>query len=119
MRTLVTTLANSFILDSLDAPEPAPWVYTTAIQSSADLVSSLTGIACLTRELGFNRDPETLYAEDGRSASYHVDHEKLAMALTVDCNPVRQTVSLALSGLRCDETYRWFQRVETALFGAC
>jgi hypothetical protein len=119
MRALVTSLANSLILDPLLEPDPAPWVYTAAICSSADLVASLTGIACLTRELGFTRDPETLYAEDGRSASYHAEHSDLAMALTVTCHPLRQTVSLALSGHSRDETYSWFQRLEQALFGSC
>ncbi len=119
MRALVTSLAHNLILDPLLEPEPAPWVYTAAIQSSADLVSSLTGIACLTRELGFSRDPETLYAEDGRSACYHAEHCDLAIALTVNCNPVRQTVSIALSGPSRDETYSWFQRLEQTLFGSC
>jgi hypothetical protein len=119
MRDLVTSLANSLLLDPLHEPEPAPWVYTAAIRSSADLVDSLTGIACLTRELGFTRHPETLYAEDGCRASYHVEHGELSLALTVNCDPVRETVSLALSGHGRDETLSWFQRLEAALFGSC
>ncbi|EDY39176.1 hypothetical protein CPCC7001_2056 [Cyanobium sp. PCC 7001] len=119
MRALVTSLANSLILDPLHDPEPAPWVYTAAIHSSADLVASLTGIACLTRELGFTRDPETLYAKDGRSACYHAEHGQLPLALTVNCDPVRETVSLALSGPGRDETHTWFERLEAALFGTC
>ena len=119
MRSLVKTLATSLILDPQVESEAPPWVYTAAIHSSADLVSSMAGIACLTRELGFNRNSEAIYAKDCRSASYHADHERLAMTLTVECNPVRETVALAISGVRCEETYSWFQRVETALFGSC
>lgn len=119
MRALVESLANSLLLEPLLEPEPAPWVYTAAIRSSADLVSSLTGIACLTRELGFSRDPETLYAQDGRSACYHAVHSELPLALTVSCDPVRETVSLALSGHGREETYSWFQRLEASLFGGC
>ena len=53
-RHLMRNLASSLALE----PEPeaipvaVPFVYTTAIQSSADLVTSLTGIARLARELG-------------------------------------------------------------------
>lgn len=119
MRALVRSLADSLIFDSQAEPQPAPYVYTSAIRSSADLVASLSGIACLARELGFSRDPETLYADDGSSASYHVDHAQLAISLAVTCDPPRQTVALALSGLSRDDTYACFQQVEATLFGAC
>jgi len=119
MRALVRSLADSLILDAQAELQPAPWVYTAAIRSSADLVASLTGIACLARELGFTRDPETLYADDGCSASYHVDHAQQAITLAVTCHPLRETVSLALSGVSRDDTYASFQQVEATLFGCC
>jgi hypothetical protein len=120
MRTLVKTLATGLILEE-DGPirGPAPAVYTTAIHSQADLVSSLTGIAQLSRALGYTLHPETLYAGDGHSASYHADHAELPVGLAVDCNPRRGTVSLAVSGMDAEETLRCFSALERALFGDC
>jgi hypothetical protein len=120
-RHLMRSLASSLALE----PEPeaipvaVPFVYTTAIQSTADVVTSLTGIARLARELGFQSHPETCYAPDGASASWHADHADLALSLSVDCNPRRGTVSMAVTGLDGELTHRWFQRVEACLFGSC
>ena len=124
-RRLMRSLANSLTFgqefgQEVDCdPVGTPFVYTTAIQSSADLVTSLSGIARLARELGFQSHPETCYAPDGTSASWHADHGDLALALSVDCNPGRGTVSIAVSGLDSELTHYWFQRVEACLFGAC
>jgi hypothetical protein len=112
-------LLRCLMLETGAAPESPPCVYTAAIHTKADLVSSLTGITRLARDLGFQRDPETHYASDGRSASYHVDHLRLPVALSIDCNPVRQTVAIAVSGCDGDLTYRCFRQVEASLFGAC
>lgn len=120
MRTLVKSLASSLILeDEPHSQAPAPAVYTTAICSDGDLVVSLTGIAQLTRELGFTLHPETLYAPDGCSASYHADHVQVPVGLAVDCNPRRGTVSLAVTGMDADETLECFNALERALFGDC
>ena len=56
--TLVRALASSLVLEPASEPEPAPVVYTAAIHTSADLVSSLIGITELSRDQGFNRHPE-------------------------------------------------------------
>ena len=120
MRTLVKSLASSLILEDEAQPQdPAPAVYTTAICSDGDLVASLTGIAQLTRELGFTLHPETLYASDGCSATYHADHAQVPVGLAVDCNPRRGTVSLAVTGMDADETLECFHALERALFGEC
>ena len=120
MRTLVKSLASSLILEEESLPlEPAPTVYTTAICSDGDLVASLTGIAQLTRELGFTLHPETLYASDGCSATYHADHAERPVGLAVDCNPRRGTVSLAVTGMDGDEALECFNALERALFGDC
>ena len=107
------------MLEPSPVPDAAPCVYTTAIHTKADLIASLTGITRLARELGFQRDPETHYAGDGRSASYHVDHLRLPVALSIDCNPARQTVAIAVSGCDGELTYRCFRQVEASLFGGC
>lgn len=120
MRTLVKSLASSLILeDDAQLQDPAPAVYTTAICSDGDLVASLTGIAQLTRELGFTLHPETLYATDGCSATYHADHADVPVGLAVDCNPRRGTVSLAVTGMDADETLECFNALERVLFGEC
>ena len=120
MRTLVKSLASSLILEPEAEPqEPAPTVYTTAIRSEADLVASLTGIARLTRELGFTLHAETLYAPNGLSATYHADHVEVAVGLAVDCNLRRGTVSLAVTGMDADDTLERFHALERALFGDC
>lgn len=117
MKTLVQTLAQTLLLD-LQAPlQQAPFVYTGAIRSEADLASSLPGIITLTRALGFTQHPETLYTDDGTSATYHVDHGEQAVSLAVHCHPGRQTVSIAVSGLNTEETRDLFEEVETTLFG--
>lgn len=118
MYTLVKTLAQTLLADIQVPSEPAPFVYTGAIQSSADLASSLPGIIHLTGELGFNRHPETLYTADGISATYHVDHARQSVSLAVHCHPGRQTVAIAVSGLNTEETRDLFEAVETTLFGA-
>jgi hypothetical protein len=117
--TLVRALASSLVLDPVCEPDPAPVVYTAAIHTSADLVSSLIGITELSRELGFNRHPETNYGDGGRNATYHADHSTLPVSLSVNCNPLRQTVAIAVSGLDSEETHRCFQDLEFALFGSC
>ena len=112
-------LADSLVLDPVAEPEVGPYVYTAAIHTKADLVSSLAGIACLARELGFLLHPETCYADDGLSASWHAGHDQWPLSLSVDCNVRRQTVAIALSGFDHDLTFSWFQRVEASLFGPC
>lgn len=120
MRTLVKSLASSLILEEEAQPQdPAPTVYTTAICSDGDLVASLTGVAQLTRELGFTLHPETLYSSDGCSATYHADHAEVPVGLAVDCNPRRGTVSLAVTGMDADDTLECFSALEQALFGDC
>jgi hypothetical protein len=117
--SLVRALASSLVLEPASEPEPAPVVYTAAIHTSADLVSSLIGITELSRGQGFNRHPETNYGDGGRNATYHVDHSSLPISLSVNCNPLRQTVAIAVSGLDSEETLRCFQALELALFGSC
>jgi hypothetical protein len=117
--TLVRALASSLVLEPVSELEPAPFVYTAAIHTTADLVSSLVGITELSREHGFSRDPETNYGNGGRNATYHVDHWERPISLSVNCNPLRQTVAIAVSGLDADETHRCFQDLELALFGSC
>jgi hypothetical protein len=116
---LVRGLADSLVLDPVAEPEVGPYVYTAAIHTKADLVSSLVGIACLARELGFQLHPETCYADDGLSASWHAGHDEWPLSLSVDCHARRQTVAIALSGFDHDLTFTWFQRVEASLFGPC
>jgi hypothetical protein len=117
--TMVRALASSLVLEPVSEPEAAPLVYTAAIHTSADLVSSLIGITELSRQQGFSRDPETNYGDAGRNATYHVDHRDLPVSLSVNCNPLRQTVAIAVSGLDPEDTHRCFQDLELALFGSC
>ncbi|NDC15636.1 MAG: hypothetical protein EBZ76_10845 [Synechococcaceae bacterium WB9_2_170] len=122
MKTLVHSLANTLLLgfdDPGGAPlkAPAPHVYTKAIASSGDLIASLSGVAELTRALGFTVAPETLYAPGGRSATYHADHQEASVSIAVECNPTTQTVALAVSGLDGDETYHHFLETAQTLFG--
>jgi hypothetical protein len=120
MRTLVKALASSLILEEESQPqEIAPTVYTTAICCAGELVASLTGIARLSRELGFTLHPETLYASDGCSATFHADHALVPVGLAVDCNPRRGTVSLAVTGLDAEEALERFHALERILFGDC
>jgi len=116
---LVRELADSLVLDPVTEPEGAPFVYTAAIHTQADLVSSLAGIACLARELGFQLHPETCYADDGLSASWHAGHDQWPLSLSVDCSVRRQTVAIAVSGHDHDLTFAWFHKVESSLFGSC
>lgn len=98
------------MLEPVAEPEPGPFVYTAAIHTTADLVSSLAGITCLARELGFTRHPQTCYAETGHCASWHVQHVEWPLSLTVDCHPLRQTVAIAVSGLmRSSPTTAFFR----------
>ncbi|MEO1002125.1 MAG: hypothetical protein AAFX65_03325 [Cyanobacteria bacterium J06638_7] len=115
----VRWLADLLVLEPVAAPDPGPYVHTAALHSTANLSASLAGITQLSREQGFSRDPETHYGDAGLSASYHVDHRDLPVSLSVSCNPLRQTVAIAVSGLDCDEAYRCFQALEAALFGDC
>ena len=115
----LSRLADLLVFEPVAAAEPGPFVHTAAIHTSADLVASLDGITQLSRQQGFSRDPETHYGDGGRTAVYHVDHCELAVSLTVNCHPLRQTVAIAVSGLDCDDTYRCFRELEAALFGNC
>lgn len=117
--TLVRRLADLLVFEPAEAPDPGPYVHTAAVHTTADLVASLTGITRLSRQLGFSRDPETHYSPCGRSAEYRVDHRDLPVSLSVNCNPQRQTVAIAVSGLDCDDTYRCFRVLEDTLFGSC
>lgn len=112
-------LADLLVFEPLAAVEPGPYVHTAAIHTSADLTASLDGITRLSRAQGFSRDPETHYGDGGRSATYHVDHRDLPVSLSVTCNPLRQTVAIAVSGLDCADAYRCFRDLEAALFGNC
>jgi hypothetical protein len=104
----------------LDAPpEPAPFVYVTAIHSDAGLIRSLAGITLIAREIGFELDAETLYSSDASSATYHAQHNTAAVALAVEVCPPRQTVSIAVSGDDDSETYQLFLEADARLFGAC
>ncbi len=122
MKTLVKSLKSTLMLD-LEDPEafrlPAPHVYVKAIACEADLVASLSGVAELTRALGFTEAPETLYGDGGLSATYHVDHGEVAVSIAVECNPRTKTVALAVSGLDAETTYDQFNATVQALFGDC
>ena len=77
MKTLVKSLKSTLMLGLEDRDLeafrlPVPHVYVKAIACEADLITSLSGVAELTRTLGFTEAPETLYGDGGRSATYHV-----------------------------------------------
>ena len=122
MKTLVKSLKSTLMLD-LEEPEafklPAPHVYVKAIACEAELITSLSGVAEVTRTLGFTESPETLYGDSGHSATYHVDHAEVSVSIAVECNPMAKTVSLAVSGLDADTTYDQFNATVQALFGDC
>ena len=122
MKTLVKSLKSTLMLD-LEEPEafklPAPHVYVKAIACEAELITSLSGVAEVTRTLGFTESPETLYGDGGHSATYHVDHAEVSVSIAVECNPMAKTVSLAVSGLDADTTYDQFNAPVQALFGDC
>jgi len=127
MRHLLQSFAGSLSagLDAgleADGHEPAaqaPFVYTTAISSNAGLVRSLAGITLIAREMGFEREAETLYSTDALSAMYHAQHNQSRVALAVEVCPPRQTVSVAVSGSDNEETYRLFLDADARLFGNC
>jgi hypothetical protein len=122
MRQLLESFAGTLsagLGDDHDRPATAPFVYTTAIGSNAGLVRSLAGITLIAREMGFEREAETLYATDALSATYHAQHIQAAVALAVEVCPPRQTVSLAVSGSDNEETYRLFLEADSRLFGNC
>lgn len=124
MKTLVKSLKSTLMLglddrDLEDFKLPAPHVYVKAIACEADLITSLSGVAELTRTLGFTEAPETLYGDGGRSATYHVDHGEVSVSIVVECNPMAKTVALAVSGLDADTTYDQFNATVQALFGDC
>ena len=97
----------------------SPFVYTTAIRSTADLACSLAGISLISKEMGFNRESETVYAPDTLSATFHAQHQCSGVAMAVEVCPPRQTVSIAVSGSDNDETYRLFLEADARLFGNC
>jgi hypothetical protein len=117
MKPLIETLTRTLLPELEQTAAAAPFVYTGAILSSADLASALPGIIRLTQALGFTLHPETLYGEADDSASYHVDHSEQAVALTVHCHPRRQTVAIAVSGLDSEQTLQLYDVVEHNLFG--
>lgn len=127
MRHLLQSFAGSLSagLDAgleADRHEPAaqaPFVYTTAISSNAGLVRSLAGITLIAREMGFEREAETLYSTDTLSATYHAQHNQSRVALAVEVCPPRQTVSVAVAGNDNEETYRLFLDADARLFGNC
>ena len=103
-----------------DAPRAeAPFVYTTAIHSNAGLTRSLAGITLIAREMGFDREAETIYSADTTSATYHAQHRESATALAVEVSTPRQTVAIAVSGSDNNDTYRLFLEADTRLFGNC
>lgn len=119
MRMLVKNLASTLLPEVDTPPPPAPTVYATAIATEADLKSCLAGITQICRSLGFRKHPETLFDEKGVSATYHADHRARGVALAVNCNTARGTVSLAVSGLDAEEALGCFRELERALFGDC
>jgi len=124
MKTLVKSLKSTLMLGLEDRDLeafrlPVPHVYVKAIACEADLITSLSGVAELTRTLGFTEAPETLYGDGGRSATYHVDHGQVSVSIAVECNPMAKTVALAVSGLDADTTYDQFNATVQALFGDC
>ena len=124
MKTLVKSLKSTLMLGLEDRDLeafrlPVPHVYVKAIACEADLITSLSGVAELTRTLGFTEAPETLYGDGGRSATYHVDHGQVSVSIAVECNPMAKTVALAVSGLDADTTYEQFNATVQAPFGDC
>jgi hypothetical protein len=123
MRHLLQTFSGglgSALLDDLhEPPAPAPFVYVSAIRSEAGLVRSLAGITLISREMGFEREAETVYSRDRLSATFHAQHNQSAVALAVEVCPPRQTVAIAVSGSNNDETYQLFLEADARLFGNC
>jgi len=116
MRQLLQTLTTP-LTDG--APPSTPFVYVTAIHSDAGLTRSLAGITLISREMGFNRDAETLYSGDAQSATFHALHCDQTESLAVEVCPPRQTVSIAVAGLDDETTYPLFLEADARLFGRC
>ena len=116
MRQLLQTLASPL---ADNTPQTAPFVYVTALHSDAGLTRSLAGITLISRELGFNRDAETIYSGDAQSATFHAVHRDSAVSLAVEVCPPRQTVSIAVAGLDDETTYQLFLEADARLFGCC
>jgi hypothetical protein len=112
LHTLTAPLADN-------TPPSAPFVYVTAIHSDAGLTRSLAGITLISREMGFERDAETLYSGDAQSATYHALHRDNAVSLAVEVCPPRQSVSIAVAGIDDDITYQLFLEADARLFGRC
>jgi hypothetical protein len=119
LQSFAGTLSAGLGDDHEEPAAAAPFVYATAIGSNAGLVRSLAGITLIAREIGFEREAETLYSTDALSATYHAQHNQAGVALAVEVCPPRQTVSLAVSGSDNAETYRLFLEADTRLFGNC
>ena len=118
MKTLIKTLAHGLTLEEEQRPL-APTVYTTAIRSDGALVESLAGIAQIAKGLGFTRFNETIYSQDGLSATYHAEHDDCAVSLAIDCCTLRRTASLAVSGIHNEEAYALFNEASAQFFGDC
>ena len=116
MRQLLQTLATPL---PESAPQAAPFVYVTAIGSNAGLTRSLAGIILISREMGFERDAETLYSGDAQSATFHALHRDSATSLAVEVCPPRNTVSIAVAGDDDTITYQLFLEADHRLFGCC
>jgi hypothetical protein len=118
LRSLLAAFA-----DPLEAEEghrsPAPFVYVTAIRSDAGLIRSLAGITLICRQLGFDRDAETLHSADATTATYHAHHRDAAVAIAVEVCPPRQTVSVAVSGPDNAQVHHLFLQADQQLFGLC
>jgi hypothetical protein len=119
MKNLVKTLSQSLMLSNVDSRAFVPYVYTTAIGYQGSLFEAISGITTLTRELGFTMDVETNYSDDGSSAMHHADHIDQTVSLAIECNALRQTVSLAVSGANSDDAFNLFEGVDKAIFGCC
>ncbi len=116
MRQLLQTLAAPLA----EGVSPGgPFVYVTAIHSTAGLTRSLAGITLISREMGFERDAETLYSGDAQSATFHALHRDKSTSLAVEVCPPRQTVSIAVAGDDDSTTYQLFLEADHRLFGRC
>lgn len=119
LKSVQSALNDGLLLEPGETAPPAPFVYVTALHSNAGLTRSLAGITLIAREMGFDREAETLYAADARSATYHAQHSEQPIALAVEVCPPRQTVSIAVSGPDNEEAYRLFLEADRRLFGNC
>jgi len=119
MRHLLDSLTRSLDNGQAEPAATPPFVYVTAIHSDAGLMRSLAGITLISRELGFERDAETLFSGDASSATFHAQHNRSAVALAVEVCPPRKTVSIAVSGHDNTSTYALFLEADRRLFGPC